>query len=307
MQFSDISNPQERKKLIWALVLGLVAIVFLWWSIFGFGSNPKPVAKKTNPNNVPPGLGPSRVGATTTAQTANEIKSAPLEQLRPIVFSDYAPSVPEASRNIFVYYEKPVAPPKAETIPSPTPTPIPPLLLAGMQPANVFARTDDFTLEVSGDKFAAGVRINVDGRELTTRFISPQQLSATVPASMIANPGTRSVMVKSSDGSLYSTTLPLNVSAPPTPNYSYIGIIGTPRYIDTAILQDKNNREILNAQRGDVLGNRFRLTSISEKELVLVDTSLKIKHTLPFSTDRDRAVGPQSRPTPRVEAEDDEP
>jgi hypothetical protein len=63
---------------------------------------------------------------------------------------------------------------------------------------------------------------------------------------MIANPGTRSVMVKSSDGSLYSTTLPLNVSAPPTPNYSYIGIIGTPRYIDTAILQDKNNREILN-------------------------------------------------------------
>jgi hypothetical protein len=307
MQFSDISNPQERKKLIWALVLGLVAIVFLWWSIFGFGSRTKPVVRKTNSNTVPPGLGPSRVGATTTAQTANEIKSAPLEQLRPIVYSDYAPSVPEASRNIFVYYEKPVAPPKSETTPSATPTPTPPLLLAGMQPANVFARTDDFTLEVSGDKFAPGIRINVDGRELTTRFISAQQLSATIPASLIANPGTRSVMVKSADGSLYSTTLPLNVSAPPTPNYSYIGIIGTPRYIDTAILQDKNNREILNAQRGDVLGNRFRLTSISEKELVLVDTSLKIKHTLPFSTDRDRAVGPQSRPTPRVEAEDDEP
>ncbi len=52
-------------------------------------------------------------------------------------------------------------------------------------------------MEVSGDKFAAGVRIVVDGRELTTRFISPQQLSATVPASMIANPGSRSVMVKS--------------------------------------------------------------------------------------------------------------
>jgi hypothetical protein len=91
------------------------------------------------------------------------------------------------------------------------------------------------------------------------------------------------------------------------PNYNYIGIIGTPRYIDTAILQDKNSREILNVQRGDVLGNRFRLTSISEKELVVVDTNLKIKHTLPFTTDRDRAVGPQARPTPRVEAEDDEP
>lgn len=306
MKLSDISNPEERKKLIWAIVLGLFAIVFLWWALFGFGPSPKPTVKKANSNsNLGPGL--RRVGDTTTAQTVNEIKSAPLEQLRPIVFSDFVPSAPEAKRNIFVYYEKPPAAPKSETGPTPTPTPPPPLLLAGIQPSNRFARTEDFTMEVTGDKFVPGVRIVVDGRELTTRFISPQQLSATVPASMVANPGARSVMVKSPDGSLYSTTLSLNVSAPPTPNYSYVGIIGTRRFIDTAILQDKNNREILNVQRGDVLAGRFRLTSISEKELVLVDTQLNIKHTLPFSTDRDRATGPQSRPTPRVEAEDDEP
>lgn len=305
MKLSDISNPEERKKLIWAIVLGLLAIVFLWWALFGFGSTPKPAVKQTNSNSRP-GPGPRRVGETVTAQTANEIKSAPLEQLRPIVISDYVPSAPEAKRNIFVYYEKPPLP-KSETEPTPTPTPTPPLLLAGIQPSNRFARTEDFTMEATGDKFAPGIRIVVDNRELTTRFISPQQLSATVPASMIANPGSLSVMVKSPDGRLYSTTLTLNVSAPPTPNYSYVGIIGTKRYIDTAILQDKNNREILNVQRGDVLAGRFRLTSISEKELVLVDEQLKIKHTLPFSTDRDRAIGPQSRPTPRVEAEDDEP
>ena len=305
MQLSDISNPQERKKLILAIGLGVVAIVFLWWALFGFGSSSKTSVKNTNSNSVPR-LGVRAPTEQRTAQTADEIKNAPLEQLRPILFSSYMPAVPEASRNIFVYYEKPPAPLKAETI-SPTPTPTPPLLLAGIQPSNVFARTDDFTLEATGDKFAPGVRIVVEGRELTTRFISPQQLSATVPASMITNQGTRSVMVKSPNGALYSTSLSLNVSAPPTPNYTYIGIIGTRRYIDTAILQDKTNREILNVQRGDVLGNRFRLTSISEKELVLVDTSLKIKHTLPFSTDRDRAIGPQSRPTPRVEAEDDEP
>jgi hypothetical protein len=306
MKLSDISNPEERKKLIWAIVLGLFAIVFLWWALFGIGSSPKPTVKKANSNSNP-GPGPRRVGETTTAQTVNEIKSAPLEQLRPIVFSDFVPSAPDAKRNIFVYYEKPPPAPKSETGPTPTPTPPPPLLLAGIQPSNRFARTEDFTMEVTGDKFVPGVRIVVDGRELTTRFISPQQLSATVPASMVANPGARSVMVKSPDGSLYSTTLSLNVSAPPTPNYSYVGIIGTRRFIDTAILQDKNNREILNVQRGDVLAGRFRLTSISEKELVLVDTQLNIKHTLPFSTDRDRATGPQSRPTPRVEAEDDEP
>ncbi|HEX4900299.1 MAG TPA: hypothetical protein VFV61_07175 [Pyrinomonadaceae bacterium] len=306
MKLSDISNPEERKKLIWAIVLGLFAIVFLWWALFGIGPSPKPTVKKANSNSNP-GPGPRRVGETTTAQTVNEIKSAPLEQLRPIVFSDFVPSAPEAKRNIFVYYEKPPPAPKSETGPTPTPTPPPPLLLAGIQPSNRFARTEDFTMEVTGDKFVPGVRIVVDGRELTTRFISPQQLSATVPASLVANPGARSVMVKSPDGSLYSTTLSLNVSAPPTPNYSYVGIIGTRRFIDTAILQDKNNREILNVQRGDVLAGRFRLTSISEKELVLVDTQLNIKHTLPFSTDRDRATGPQSRPTPRVEAEDDEP
>lgn len=306
MKLTDINNPEERKKLIWAIGLGLVAIVFLWWTFFGFGSSPKPVAKNTNSNSSsPPGL--RRVANPVTAQTANEIKSAPLEQLRPIVFPDVVTSAPEAKRNIFVYYEKPPPTPRVQTEPSPTPTPTPPLLLAGMQPANVFARTEDFTMEASGDKFVPGVRIVVDGRELTTRFISPQQLSATVPASIIANPGARSVIVKSSNGSLYSTTLSLNVSAPPTPNFSYVGIIGTPRYTDTAILQDKNNREVLNVQRGDIVGGRFRLTSISEKEVVLVDTQLKIRHPIAFSTDRDRASGPQARPTPRVEAEDDEP
>jgi len=306
MKFTDINNPEERKKLIWAIVLGLFAIVFLWWTLFGFGPGSKPVARNTNSNSSPV-PGPRRVGSPVAAQTANEIRSTPLEQLRPIVFPDSVTSAPEAKRNIFIYYEKPPPAPKVETVPSPTPTPIPPLLLAGMQPSNVFARTDDFTMEVSGDKFAPGVRIVIDGRELTTRFISPQQLSTTVPASVIANPGSRSVIVKNSDGSLYSTTLSLNVSAPPTPNYSYVGIIGTPRYTDTAILQDKNNREVLNVQRGDIVGGRFRLTSISEREVVLVDTQLKIKHTISFSTDRDRAAGPQARPTPRVEAEDDEP
>jgi hypothetical protein len=306
MKVSDINNPEERKKLIWAIVLGLFAIVFLWWTLFGFGPSPKPVVRNTNSNsNVV--SNPRRVGDRSTAQTADEIQSAPLEQLRPIVFTNIVQSAPEAKRNIFVYYEKPPPAPKVETVPSPTPTPTPPLLLAGMQPSNVFARTEDFKMEVSGDKFAAGVRIVVDGRELTTRFISPQQLSTTVPAAMIANPGSRSVMVKSADGSLYSTTLSLNVSAPPTPNFTYVGLIGTRRYSDTAILQDKNNREVLNVQRGDVVGGRFRLTSISEKEVVLVDTQLKIKHPIPFSTDRDRASGPQARPTPRVEAEDDEP
>lgn len=307
MQLTDIKNPEERKKLVWALVLGLVSIVFLWWALFGFGGRSQPPVKKTATTTVP-GPGTRRVIQEPSApQTANDIKNDPLEQLRPISYSDYNPAAPEAKRNIFAYYEKPTPPPVEAAVPTPTPTPVPPLLLAGLQPSNVFARTDEFTMEISGDKFTPGVKVIIDGRDLTTRYSSPQQLSATVPASLIANPGVRQVIVKSDNGLLYSNTVPLNVSAPPTPNYSYVGIIGTPRYTDTAILLDKNSKEILNVQRGDVLGGRFRLTSISEKELVLVDTNLKIKHLLPFTTDRDRGSGPLSRPTPRVEAEDDEP
>ena len=138
-------------------------------------------------------------------------------------------------------------------------------------------------MEVSGDKFTSQLRIVIDNAELPTRYISPQQLSATVPANLIANAGARQVLTRSADGKLYSNVLTLAVNAPPTPNYSYVGIIGTRRYIDTAILQDKGSKETLNVQRGDLLGGRFRVTSISEKELVLVDTNLKIKHTLPFS------------------------
>ncbi len=147
----------------------------------------------------------------------------------------------------------------------------------------------------------------IDNNELPTKYINAQQLSATVPAALIANPGGRQVILRSSDGKLYSNTQSISVAAPPTPNYSYIGIIGTKRYIlDTAILQDKGNKETLNVQRGDLLGGRFRVTSISEKEVVVVDNNLKIKHTLSMSAQGDRG-NPLQRPTPKVESEDDEP
>lgn len=306
MQSIDINNPGERKKLIWALLLGLVAILFLWWTFFGFGGSSKPNAKRNtqNSNQIP---GNRTAVNPAPLQRQDELQVTPLEQLTPVSCCATPPSVGEARRNIFVYYEKPPPPPQSSE-PPPTPTPPPPVLLAAVSPSNVYARTDDFTVEVTGDRFTPEVRITIDGRELPTRFVSPQQLSATVPATVIANAGTRQVIVRSPDGKLYSNSTMLNVSPPPTPNYTYIGIIGDKRRVrDTAILQDKGNREILNVQRGDVLGGRFRLTSISDTELVLVDTTLKIKHTLAMTTDQTKGFGPQSRPTPKVDSEDDEP
>jgi len=86
------------------------------------------------------------------------------------------------------------------------------------------------------------------------------------------------------------------------PNYNYVGIIGKPRFNDIAVLQDKGTKDLVNVQRGEPVGGRFRVVSISEKEVVLIDTTLKIRHTLTFSTD------PSSSPyRPPVRNSDDEP
>lgn len=297
MQLADISNPSERKKLIWAGALFIVALVLLWWAFIGFGSS-----TPTTPSRVV--VQPSPRPTPVAIQSQSALPVDPIDELQPLNYPVSIPAVAEARRNIFVYYEPPPAPVK--DAPTPTPPPPPPVLLASLSPSNVYARTADFTLEVAGDKFTSQLRVFIDGAEVPTRYRGPQQLTATVPATMIANPGSKQVVLKSPDGALYSNETLLNVAAPPTPNYSYIGIIGTPRYIDTAILQDKNNRELLNVQRGDLLGGRFRVTSISEKELVAVDTNLKIKHTIVFSSQNDRGTVTQ-RPTPQVEREDDEP
>ena len=298
MQLADISNPAERKKLIWAGVLGVFALILLWWTFIGFGSS----TPTTTPRAA---VQPTPRPAVPTVQAPPAVLPVDAtEELQPLNYPVSNPAVAEARRNIFVYYEpppKPTPPP-----PTPTPPPPPPVLLANVSPSNVYARTSEFTLEVAGDKFTSQVRVYIDNIVVPTRYRGPQQLSATVPASLIANAGSRQIIVKSADGSLFSNSTTLNVAAPPVPNYSYIGIIGTPRYIDTAILQDKNNRELLNVQRGDLIGGRFRVTSISEKELVAMDTTLKIKHTIAFSSQADR-TNPLQRPTPRVDSEDDEP
>ena len=302
MALVDLSKPGEKKKLIVAAVLGLGAIIVLYWVLIGFGSSP-PATTRTTTSATP------QRPTTTTQRPAPAVSQQVVEaiQLAPIEYVPSSYTAPEAKRNIFAYYEPPVKPVTAPSTPTPTPEPPPPVLLASISPSNVYARTADFKLEAAGDKFTPDMRIFVDGRELPTTYKGPQQLSTTIAASFITAPGARQVVVRTPDNRLYSNQLAINVAAPPTPNYSYIGIISPQnRVTDTALVQDRNNKNIVSVYRGDVLGGRFRVTSISEKELVVVDTSLKIKHILPM-TEGDKGSGPLSRPTPRVDSEDDEP
>jgi hypothetical protein len=274
MQGFDINNPKERKKLIVAIVLGMVAIVVVWYAFFGSSGG---TSISTQPRPSPTPEKPAPVPSPIDGRQDNLAA-----QISPIPSISVA-GAPEPSRNIFAFYEPTPRPTPTVSVPSPTPIPTPPLVLSRLTPPSVYAGTGDFNLEVSGDKFTPATRITIDSREMPTRFLSGQQLATTVPAAVIADPGTRQVTARTSDGALYSNVATLEVMQPPLPNYNYIGIFGKVYHNDTAVLQDKTSKEVLNVVLGDVVGGRFRVTSISEREIILVDTTLKIKHTLPFT------------------------
>lgn len=302
MQLVDLSKPGEKKKLLFAAALGLGAILVLWWALFGFGSStPPPTRATASPTPQ------QRTTQGTPRQQAPVQEVQDLASIAPVEYLQSSYSAPEPKRNIFSYYDPPKPAPVEKVAPTPPPPPPAAVLLASVSPSNVYARTGDFKLEAAGDKFTPAMRIFVDGRELPTTYKGPQQLSTTISASLIAAPGTRSIVVRTPDNSLYSDPLPIQVAAPPVPNFNYVGIISpTNRVADTALVQDKNNKNLLTVYRGDILSGRFRVTSISDKELVLTDTSLKIKHSIAMS-EGDKGAGALSRPTPRVDAEDDEP
>src|SRR5439155_3432825 len=86
-------------------------------------------------------------------------------------------------------------------------------------------------------------------------------------------------------------------------SYAYVGIIAKPSGNDTAVLQDKSSKELMNKQRGELLANRFQVKSISEREIVVIDTTLKIRWPIPFTTDS--SISPGSRP--RIRVSDEEP
>lgn len=305
MQRVDLSKPGEKKKLISAAVLGLAALVVLYWVFIGFDSG----TRTTTTARPQPSPSPPRAAQTTQRPNGPAVSPEVLNaaKLTEVIYETSPSNAAEAKRNIFAYYEKPVPVVTASPTPTPTPTPPPPVLLASLSPSNVYARTADFKLEVAGDKFTPAMRVYVDGRELPTAYKNPQQVSTTIPAAFIANPGARTVTVRTPDNQLFSNDATINVAEPPTPNFTYIGIISPQnRVADTALVQDRNNKGVLSVYKGDVIGGRFRVTSISDKELVLVDTALKIKHTLKM-TEGDKGAGALARPTPRVDAEDDEP
>src|SRR5215216_1489836 len=126
MALVDLSKPGEKKKLIWAGALGLVAIIFLWWTLIGFNSG------TSTSSTARPAATPTPARGTPAARTDNSTPPADLAAFTTIDFKRPSYSPPEARRNIFAYYVPPRPAPKTtESTPTPEPSP-PPILLASV-------------------------------------------------------------------------------------------------------------------------------------------------------------------------------
>lgn len=72
--------------------------------------------------------------------------------------------------------------------------------IASIFPAFAFAGGPDFILTIRGANFKAGAVVLFGGNQLETKFLSASELAALVPAQLIREVGTRSVIVRNADG-----------------------------------------------------------------------------------------------------------
>lgn len=96
-------------------------------------------------------------------------------------------------------------------------------------PTGVFSGGPEFTLSVVGSNFAQGAAVLWDEAALVTSFTSSAQLTATVPATLIAAAGNHNITVRNPDGTRsnavrFAVTQALAVSTSLLPN----GALGVP-------------------------------------------------------------------------------
>lgn len=288
MKLFEGKSPVERNKIIAASVLGVLAICALGYSIIGnpFASKKKvTITASATPTPKSSGNAPLQPVSMPSASVMNGIYST-----TPI---DYNPGnfyAPDAGRNIFAFYEPPPPTPYSPTptpmpppvvFVTPTPPPPPPLLVAFVTPQSVYAGSKTFRMEVNGDKFTPDSLIFLNGSQLPTSFISPQKLVADVPSNLISGAGQMFIIVRTPDGKLYSNQVSLNIQAPPTPQFQYVGMIARQKFNnDTAYFQEPGKPTPFGARLNDVVAGRFRLASISSKETIFEDVNLGFKHHL---------------------------
>lgn len=300
MKFLEGKTPQERNKIIAAMVLGFLAVLVLGYTFLGGSSSSKKTTANTNKNsnankgklvdNNTAGPLPPANNLQKPEDVRNKDDFFALTALPDNPFPIYAGDSP--NRNIFALYEPPPpAPPKVVVplpSPLPSPPPPPPMFVQYINPSAKFSGEKDFTLEVAGDKFTPDSRVLFNGMEVPTTYASPQRLTANIAGSLINGEGQRQVSVRTPDGTMFSNVSMFTVQAPPAPNFNFVGLVARKRFNnDTAILQDKTNKQVFqNVRLDELVGGRFKVVSISSKEVMLQDTQLGFRHKLPYADEK---------------------
>jgi uncharacterized repeat protein (TIGR03803 family) len=88
--------------------------------------------------------------------------------------------------------------------------------LASLSPNTVQAGSNDFTFAVNGTNFTPSSQVVFSGAYITTHYVTPTQLTATVPRGYLATPGTINVSVNSA-GVSPTAPLPFTVTGPAVP------------------------------------------------------------------------------------------
>lgn len=288
MAVMEGKTASERNKMIAAVVLGVLALIAMY---FAFGRSLFSGSASTTPS---PAASPTPTRADSGRPADRPMRSMnEQEQIwgsTPVLYQPGAYRAPDPGRNIFAFYEPPPPCKPGIDCPSPTPTPYveitpiptptPHMMVGFVTPTNVYAGSKSFRLEVNGDRFVPEARIYFNQSVVPTTFVSPNRLTAEIPANFIANEGPRQIIVQTPDGVKYSNAVMISVQAPPKPQFQYVGMIAR-RHAnnDTAVFREQGKTEF-SARLNDVVGGRFRLVSISSEESVVEDTTLGFRHKL---------------------------
>ncbi len=206
----------------------------------------------------------------------------------PIVYRPGIFGAPPAGRNIFAFYEPgkpcdpsicPTPPPRTPEPKTPTPTPTPPIVLAALNPQSVYAGSNGFRMEVAGDRFTPDTKIYMDMQELPSTYINETRMTADIPGVLIKNEGQRRMMAQTGDGTKQSNLVSFDIQPAPRPQFTYIGMIARKRSNnDTGYFQEPGKQMPTTARLNDVVGGRFKLVSVSDKEAVVEDVNLGFRH-----------------------------
>ena len=301
-------STSERNKIIAAALLGLLALVSLW---FAFGPSIGGSTKVT----VSVSPTPSRANSNSRRDLEPVKMPSREEQLfgyesTPVSYTPGMFGAPEPGRNIFAFHEPPPPCPECPTplppTPKPvivTPTPAFPFEMRGVSPQSVYAGSKSFRIEVSGERFTPNAKVYFNNVELPTSFVNDQRLAANVPANLIAGEGSAQIKVQTPDGTKYSLPGSIVVQPPPRPNFTYIGMIARKRYNnDTAYFMEQGKQTPTAVRLNDVVSGRFRLINLDAERAVLEDVNLGFKHEVKLDRTVQTAgnvpTGPGGRPLP---------